>query len=190
MPLLLIVCGRPATGKTTLARALASALRLPLIHKDGLKERLYDTLGARDRAESRRLGAASIHLQRAIAAELLRAGVSVILESNFSEAYDGEPLRSLVREHGASVAQVWLTAEPGALVQRFERRAATDERHPGHQELVNLDEFRASLTSPDDAPLLLPGPLLAVDTTDFLTLDRAVALGFARLALDGAMDAH
>ena len=46
-PLLFVITGRPATGKTTLARRLAVDLRLPLIHKDGLKESLYDALGAR-----------------------------------------------------------------------------------------------------------------------------------------------
>src|SRR5579859_5411354 len=128
-PLLLVITGRPASGKTTLARQLAVDLRLPLIHKDGLKESLYDSLGASNRVESRRLGMATYQLQRVIAGEFLHAGVSLILESNFSEAHDGAPLRALAYEHGALIAQVWLTAEPLILVERFERRALSPERH-------------------------------------------------------------
>jgi uridine kinase len=43
------VAGPPASGKTTLARAISEELRLPLIAKDAIKERLYDALGPGDR---------------------------------------------------------------------------------------------------------------------------------------------
>lgn len=188
-PLLLIVTGRPATGKTTLARRLATDLRLPLIHKDGLKELLFDVLGAPDRAESRRFGVASLHLQRVIAAELLGVGISLIMESNFSESYDSALLRTLAYEHGAKIAQIWLTAEPRALVERFERRAGADERHPGHLELAHMDEFRQALLGPGDTSLSLPGPILAIDTTNLSVMDYTATLAFARLELRGAMDA-
>lgn len=188
-PLLLVVTGRPATGKTTLARKLAIDLRLPLIHKDGLKEPLFDVLGAPDRAASRQLGVASLRLQRVIAAELLRVGISLIIESNFSEQYDGAPLRALAYEYGAKLAQIWLAAEPRMLVERFERRAAAGNRHLGHLELAHIDEFRQALVAPGDTPLSLPGPVLALDTTDFNVTDYLGALAFARLALSGAMDA-
>ena len=187
-PLLFVITGRPASGKTTLARQLAVDLRLPLIHKDGLKESLYDTLGASNRVESRRLGMATYHLQRVIAGEFLHAGVSLILESNFSEAHDGAPLRALAHKHSALVAQVWLTGESHALVERFERRARSPGRHPGHMELANIAEFRQALLEPCDAPLALPSPILAMDTTDLRTMDYAAALGFVRMALGGAID--
>ncbi len=187
-PLLLIITGRPATGKTTLARSLAKDLRLPLIHKDGLKEPLFEALGARDREESRRLGAASLRLQRVIAAELLHANVSLILESNFSESLDGAPLRSLANAYRAQIAQVWLSSAPFAVLERFERRAGSDERHPGHMELAFIEELRLMLSEPGDAPLSLPGPILAMDTTDLSAMDYAAALVFARMALVGASD--
>jgi adenylylsulfate kinase-like enzyme len=43
-PTLIIVTGHPATGKTTLSRALASGLRLPLLSKDTFKELMFDGL--------------------------------------------------------------------------------------------------------------------------------------------------
>lgn len=49
-PQVILVNGLPATGKTTLARRIATDLRLPLLAKDAIKETLFDTLGWSDRA--------------------------------------------------------------------------------------------------------------------------------------------
>jgi predicted kinase len=49
-PLLVVVHGPPAAGKTTIAREIAERLRLPLIAKDTIKEALFDGLGAGDLA--------------------------------------------------------------------------------------------------------------------------------------------
>lgn len=51
-----------ASGKTTLARALASELQLPYLSKDDVKEALMDAFGAPATvAESCRLGTAVVH---------------------------------------------------------------------------------------------------------------------------------
>ncbi len=80
--------------------------------------------------------------------------------------------------------------EPLTLVERFERRAGSSNRHPGHMGLPNMDEFRQALREPGDSPLTLPGPIFAMDTTHISTMDYTAALGFARLALGGAMHAR
>jgi predicted kinase len=52
-----LVAGWPAAGKSTLARALAAELDLPLLAKDEIKEALMDGLGyPATVAQSRRLG--------------------------------------------------------------------------------------------------------------------------------------
>ncbi len=82
-PLVIVVNGLPATGKTTLARRLATDLHLPLLAKDVIKETLFETLGWSDRAWSRRLGAATMALLYKLLEEQLRAGRPCIVECNF-----------------------------------------------------------------------------------------------------------
>jgi predicted kinase len=61
-PLFVLVGGWPASGKSTLAAALALELGLPYLSKDEVKEALMDALGPpRDVAASRRLGVAAVH---------------------------------------------------------------------------------------------------------------------------------
>jgi predicted kinase len=77
-PTLIIVTGHPATGKTTLSRALASGLRLPLLSKDTFKELMFDGLGWSDREWSRSVGATAISILYHTAATILSSGQSLI----------------------------------------------------------------------------------------------------------------
>src|SRR5919199_1492909 len=105
-PLVLVVTGAPASGKTTIGRALASRLGLPYLSKDLFKEALFDSLGWQDREWSRRVGSASMDLLFRTAAALLDAGRSVALESNFYAAWDTPRLRELGERHGCRFVQV------------------------------------------------------------------------------------
>ncbi|HVX29130.1 MAG TPA: AAA family ATPase, partial [Nitrolancea sp.] len=81
-PLLVIVSGPPASGKTTIAERLAGALNLPLLTKDSFKELLADTLHVDGIDWSKKLGAASFELLFSLAERLLVANVSVVIEGN------------------------------------------------------------------------------------------------------------
>ncbi|HEV8194652.1 MAG TPA: AAA family ATPase, partial [Ktedonobacterales bacterium] len=88
LPLVVIVGGPPASGKTTLARSLAHTLALPLFAKDDVNEVLFDSLGSSDRAWSRTLGGTSMRLLFAALQVELCAARSCIVEANFSAEYD------------------------------------------------------------------------------------------------------
>ena len=85
----------PATGKTTVARALAKELQLSLATKDDLKELLYDELGTGDSEWSRRLGRAAYALIFAFCRELLGAGRPAIAEANFFAGSQEEQFAAL-----------------------------------------------------------------------------------------------
>jgi predicted kinase len=55
-----VVSGPPASGKSTLAPALAGELGLPLVAKDTIKDALMSVLPVPDVEASRQLGRASV----------------------------------------------------------------------------------------------------------------------------------
>src|SRR5580692_12881415 len=112
-----LVTGLPATGKTSLARALAEALGAPLLSKDGIKEPLLDVLGAPDPSASRRLSDASFAVLFALAQEQLARFGTVVLEGNFRPGEHERAVQALLaRQAQCSCAQV-LCRVPEALRQ-------------------------------------------------------------------------
>ena len=90
----ILVTGIPASGKSTLAAAIAGALHLPWISKDRIKELLFDRLGFRSREEKVRLGLADMDAMYYCAEQLMAAGKPFILENNFENS-SREPLLRL-----------------------------------------------------------------------------------------------
>ena len=170
-PLLLIVSGPPAAGKTTLGRRIATDLQIPFIGKDDIKETLFDRLGWSDRAASRELGRASFDLLYLFAEAQLAAGRSFAMESNFSPEYANAPLLRMKEKYGFKPVQVLCQANEEILLQRYRARVESGERHPGHVDHLNYENVRPILRNGRYPPLELGGAVIEVDTNDFDTLD-------------------
>jgi predicted kinase len=170
-PLLIIVAGPPASGKTTLAQRLACELRLPVIHKDDLKESLFDSLGWKDREWSRKLGIASISLLYYFIEAQLVAGYSHIVECNFNAQYDNAPFLALKQKYDYEPFQIQCRAEGEVLFQRYQARGQSGQRHPGHVDFPTYMEMAPRLLKGFDEPLNLGGTLYTVDTTNFETIN-------------------
>lgn len=86
---LIIVCGLPGSGKTTLAKKLSEKMGVACLHKDSIKESLYDIFEMKTLEDSKRLGTQSIKLLFKLTEEQLTQGVDLILEApfNFPEDY-------------------------------------------------------------------------------------------------------
>ncbi len=143
-PLLVVVTGPPASGKTTIARELGDRCRLPLLEKDPLKELLFDTLGAGGRARSREIGGAAYALLFDTIGRLLRGGTSLVVEANFAAdtaeaGFGGLP--------PARLLQVYAFAPPELVLERFTARAGTRDRHDGHADIAALPEVERGLAS-------------------------------------------
>jgi predicted kinase len=170
-PIVLLITGAPASGKTTVGRRLARELGLAYLSKDLFKEVLFDELGWQDRAWSKKVGGASMRLLYACADELLRVGQSVALESNFYSRWDTEPLQALIQRHASRVVQVLCVAPGPVLAERYKQRAFSGERHPGHVDRTSMDEILPILLGDAWPELPLDGPVVRVDTTDFEAID-------------------
>ena len=181
MPLLIIVSGPPASGKTTLARQFASELGLPLITKDGIKESLFDSLGWQDRAWSKKLGAATFHLLYYFTEAELAAGISFIVESNFAPMATAE-FKRLQEKYPFRPFQVMCQGDGQTLVDRYKARAG--QRHPGHVDFEALAEIEPVLRQGRLEPLALGGDIIELDTTDFSKIDVAGTIARLKTALE------
>lgn len=162
----IVVSGVMASGKTRLANELAERLALPMVAKDGIKELLFDTLGTADREWSKKLGGATFALLFHVVRELLRGSQPFIVEGNFRPPAVQDFLTAAGVED-VNVLQVICGGDGAVLFQRFQDRVARGERHPGHVDGGNVEEFRDEILGGWYEPLALPGETIRVDTTDF-----------------------
>jgi predicted kinase len=117
-----VVSGPPASGKTTLARAIALELGLPLIAKDTIKEALLGVLPVPDVETSRMVGRASVAALFAVASETAGA----VLESVWHRS---RSLTDLDRLPG-NIVEVFCRCDPHTAAQRYALR--TGSRAAGH----------------------------------------------------------
>ncbi|MBN2013260.1 hypothetical protein JW960_28275 [candidate division KSB1 bacterium] len=165
-PVLILITGLPCAGKTRIAGALSDAFNLPLIAKDIIKERLFDSIGWHDRAWSRKLSHASFDILKDMTSALLKTNISCLIEGNFSPKNHSPGFQNLHRLYPHSLIQILCYAKADVLIARFEARIAQKTRHPGHLDELLLDELRPELRQGKSGFLKLDGPKLEVDTSD------------------------
>ncbi len=169
--LLIIISGPPGTGKTTLGKKIAKEFCLPFISKDAIKESLFNDLGWSDREWSKKLGGATYSILYYFIEQLLSANTSFIAESNFKPEFESEKFLDLKKKYDFAPIQIQCRTDGKILFERFRRRAESGERHPGHVDSQNYEEFKKILLEGKFEKLDIGGEIIDIDTTDFAAID-------------------
>ncbi|EJL87042.1 AAA family ATPase [Pantoea sp. GM01] len=169
-----LVNGIPASGKSTLTRALAEQFGLPVLTLDSLKEPFMASFAPVDRQRNRQLGCAAYQAIWKVVAQA-PARCTYVIDAWFG-FQPREVLQQGLQHAGVTrVLELWLAISPDDAVARYQSRLT--DRMPGHPGAEYLPELRKLAESAQ--PMAL-GPVLQLDARN---PDQAVAFAWLQRQL-------
>jgi glucokinase len=154
-----LVNGVPASGKSTVAAAIAEATGWPVLALDAIKEPFLVALPPGDRTFNRLLGRASYDAIFSLLGDA-PAGSTAIIDAWFGFQPPEVLADGLARAGITETVEIWCEAPPEAIGARYAARV--DQRPPGHPGSDYVPELVALAAR---AGPLSRGPVLRVDTT-------------------------
>lgn len=136
MSRLIVICGLPGCGKTTLASELSRKMNLFCLHKDSVKESLFESLKLSTLEESKKIGYPSVKVALDLTEENIARDIDVILESPFNFPEEGKLFEEWKKKYGIEFFAVILEVDLEERRRRFEGR----ERHQAHHDTDRLRE--------------------------------------------------
>lgn len=155
-----LVNGIPASGKSTLTRAMAQQFGFPVLTLDSLKEPFMASFAPVDRLRNRQLGCAAYQAIWKVVGQAPSCCVYLI------DAWFGfqpkDVLQQGLQQAGVTrVLELWLSITPDEAVARYQSRLT--DRMPGHPGAEYLPELRKLAETAQPMSL---GPVLQLDACD------------------------
>lgn len=151
-PVLLCLYGYPGSGKSFVARNLATSVEMAHVNADRIRSELFQN--PRYDAQENAIVA---HLMNYMTEEFLNAGVSVVYDTNALRSSQRRALRELARKHHAEYLLIWLQIDiesAYARTQARDRRTA-DDKHAEPQTQLTFDKQAAAMQNPKDEEYLV-----------------------------------
>ena len=179
-PTLVIVSGRPGSGKTTLARELANALPCPLVSRDEISEGIYHTFN-HDLAIASKATVTAMAFDAFFTAIqlLLSAQVSVVAEAAFQNTKWRQGLAAINADGIAAMKIIQCVIDPA-----FARQRVLDRRNgletPSSRRAAQTRIRELGRIDQDFTPVSLPASTLIVKTIDGYEPSIEQVLAFIR----------
>jgi predicted kinase len=148
-PVLVILCGLPFSGKSTMGRRLASVTGAELISYDALWQEVRDATGLSCGFDD--LSALADARLRAA----LRSGRDAVYDTLNDTRDWRDRLRALAESAGAGAVVVYLETPLGVRAARRERCRATGERHPVSSKGLKSSEAKFEPPGPDERAVVV-----------------------------------
>ena len=174
----ILIGGQPASGKSRFAEYLSKEISIPMVSKDIIKEKMFDTVGFKCREEKVKLGVAAMDILYYFAEENMKVNKPFILENNFENS-SREKLEEILKKYDYTPINVIFTGDTEVLHKRFLERDISPSRHRGHvvntqYPEVNKEEYipmtiekYKSFKDRGMADFHIGDKIITVDTTDF-----------------------
>jgi predicted kinase len=158
-PALILVCGAPGVGKSTLARALMCRLAAVWLNSDAVIEPFFGD--DRDSARFKRARPDFFEALYAVARMNLETGNSVLLDvphvTQMRDAAWRRCMQTMARKNGARLVVLKCVAGGETLQRRIRARGAKRDR-------VKLRQWAAHMAEhPPDFPVLLPHAVIDME---------------------------
>jgi len=132
---LIIVCGLPGSGKTTLSKELSKRTKTVCLRKDSIKEALYDIFEMKTLEDSKSIGGKSVELLFNLSEEQLAQGINLIIEAPFNFSDDYKIFKHWQRKYDLDLYSIICSIDDKTRIARINSR----QRHHAHHDAERGD---------------------------------------------------